>query len=76
MRHTLSIIVADQPGELSRIVGLFSARGFNIETISVGETVSIRAGHASRSSHAVTIARSNRSSNNANASRACARYRT
>jgi acetolactate synthase-1/3 small subunit len=36
MRHTLSIIVADQPGELSRIVGLFSARGFNIETISVG----------------------------------------
>jgi acetolactate synthase I/III small subunit len=37
MRHTLSIIVADEPGELSRIVGLFSARGFNIETISVGE---------------------------------------
>ena len=39
MRHTLSIIVADQPGELSRIVGLFSARGFNIETISVGRTL-------------------------------------
>ena len=39
MRHTLSIIVADQPGELSRIVGLFSARGFNIDTISVGETL-------------------------------------
>lgn len=38
MRHTLSIVVADQPGELSRIVGLFSARGFNIETISVGQT--------------------------------------
>src|SRR5882724_6610944 len=38
MRHTLSIVVADQPGELSRIVGLFSARGFNIETLSVGET--------------------------------------
>ncbi|HYE66910.1 MAG TPA: acetolactate synthase small subunit [Pyrinomonadaceae bacterium] len=38
MRHTLSIIVADQPGELSRIVGLFSARGFNIETLSVGST--------------------------------------
>jgi len=42
MRHTLSIIVADQPGELSRIVGLFSARGFNIETISVGETLDPR----------------------------------
>ncbi|HLE62270.1 MAG TPA: acetolactate synthase small subunit [Pyrinomonadaceae bacterium] len=39
MRHTLSITVADQPGELSRIVGLFSARGFNIETISVGQTL-------------------------------------
>lgn len=39
MRHTLSILVADQPGELSRIVGLFSARGFNIETISVGATL-------------------------------------
>jgi acetolactate synthase I/III small subunit len=39
MRHTLSIVVADQPGELSRIVGLFSARGFNIETISVGATL-------------------------------------
>ena len=39
MRHTLSIVVADQPGELSRIVGLFSARGFNIETISAGATL-------------------------------------
>ena len=38
VRHTLSIVVADQPGELSRIVGLFSARGFNIETLSVGQT--------------------------------------
>src|ERR687894_716927 len=42
MRHTLSIIVADQPGELSRIVGLFSARGFNIETLSVGSTLDPR----------------------------------
>ena len=39
MNHTLSIVVADQPGDLSRIVGLFSARGFNIETISVGATL-------------------------------------
>ncbi|CDM64082.1 acetolactate synthase, small subunit [Pyrinomonas methylaliphatogenes] len=38
MRHTLSIVVADQPGELSRIVGLFSARGFNIEALSVAQT--------------------------------------
>src|ERR1044072_1947723 len=39
MRHTLSIIVADQPGELARIGGLFSARGFNSETLSVGGTL-------------------------------------
>jgi len=39
MRHTITIIVANQPGELSRIVGLFSARGFNIETISVGRSL-------------------------------------
>src|SRR5438067_12046661 len=42
MRHTISIVVADQPGELSRIVGLFSARGFNIETASVGATLDPR----------------------------------
>ncbi|HEV8188303.1 MAG TPA: acetolactate synthase small subunit [Pyrinomonadaceae bacterium] len=42
MRHTLSITVADEPGELSRIVGLFSARGFNIETISVGKSLDPR----------------------------------
>ena len=39
MRNTLSILVADEPGELSRIVGLFSARGYNIETLSVGKTL-------------------------------------
>ncbi len=39
MRHTISILVANEPGELSRIVGLFSARGYNIETISVGKTL-------------------------------------
>src|SRR6185503_12942550 len=38
----LSIMVADEPGELSRIVGLFSARGFNIETLSVGESLDPR----------------------------------
>jgi acetolactate synthase I/III small subunit len=37
MRHTISIVVANQPGELSRIVGLFSSRGYNIETITVAQ---------------------------------------
>lgn len=39
MRHTISILVANQAGELSRIVGLFSGRGYNIDTISVGKTL-------------------------------------
>ena len=39
MRNTISILVASEPGELSRIVGLFSARGYNIETMSVGKTL-------------------------------------
>lgn len=38
-RHTISITVADEAGELSRIVGLFSSRGYGIETISVGKTL-------------------------------------
>jgi acetolactate synthase I/III small subunit len=37
-RNTISILVANEAGELSRIVGLFSARGYNIETMSVGRT--------------------------------------
>lgn len=42
MRHTISITVANEAGELSRIVGLFSARGYNIETLSVGKTLDRR----------------------------------
>ncbi|MGA9772202.1 MAG: acetolactate synthase small subunit [Blastocatellia bacterium] len=39
MRHTLSILVENRFGELSRIVGMFSARGYNIESLSVAETL-------------------------------------
>jgi acetolactate synthase-1/3 small subunit len=39
MRHTLSILVENRFGELSRIVGLFSARGYNIESLAVAETL-------------------------------------
>ena len=37
-RHILSILVENKPGVLARIAGLFSRRGFNIETLAVGPT--------------------------------------
>ncbi len=39
MRHTISVLVENKFGVLSRVAGLFSGRGFNIESLSVGETV-------------------------------------
>jgi len=39
MRHTISVLVENKAGVLSRVSGLFSGRGFNIESISVGETL-------------------------------------
>ena len=35
-KHTISILVENKFGALNRIVGLFSARGYNIDSISVG----------------------------------------
>ena len=38
MRHILSILVENEAGALSRVAGLFSARGYNIETLTVAPT--------------------------------------
>ena len=39
MKHVLAVIVENKAGALTRVSGLFSRRGFNIENITVGETV-------------------------------------
>jgi acetolactate synthase-1/3 small subunit len=38
MRHIISLLIENEPGALSRVVGLFSARGYNIDTLSVAPT--------------------------------------
>src|SRR5437773_5392428 len=44
--HTLSVIVDNEPGVLARVIGLFSGRGYNIDSLTVSETE--HAAHLSR----------------------------
>ncbi|MGZ4989519.1 MAG: acetolactate synthase small subunit, partial [Methylobacter sp.] len=38
MRHIISILIENESGALSRVAGLFSARGYNIESLTVAPT--------------------------------------
>jgi len=41
-RHTLSVLVDNEPGVLARVIGLFSGRGYNIESLTVAEVDSVK----------------------------------
>lgn len=45
-RHTLAVIVDNEPGVLARVIGLFSGRGYNIDSLTVAEVD--HTGHTSR----------------------------
>ncbi len=45
-RHTLGVLVDNEPGVLARVIGLFSGRGYNIESLTVAETDHL--GHLSK----------------------------
>jgi len=41
-RHTIAVVVDNEPGVLARVIGLFSGRGYNIESLTVAETDTAR----------------------------------
>lgn len=51
MRHTISVLVENKFGVLTRIAGLFSGRGYNIDTLNVGPT------HDPNTSHMTIVTR-------------------
>ena len=67
MRHIISILLENEAGALSRVCGLFSARGYNIESLTVAEIVDealhacrLRANPTERSAGRLVVERSRR----------------
>ena len=63
MRRVLSVLVENEPGVLSRVAGLFSGRGFNIESLNVAPTLEQGVSHMTITTRG-DAQRLNRSSSN------------
>jgi acetolactate synthase small subunit len=68
MRHTISVLVENKFGVLTRVAGLFSGRGYNIDTLNVAPTQD-----ASVSRMTIVTPRSNRSSSSSTSWSRCSR---
>ena len=75
MKHTLSVLVEDKPGVLTRIAGLFARRGFNIESLAVGLSED-PGSRASPSSSTATSTPWTRSPSSCTSSSTCSRSAT
>ena len=48
-RHTIAVLVDNEPGVLARVIGLFSGRGYNIDSLTVAEVDRVQLSRASTS---------------------------
>ena len=74
--HTLSVLVQNRPGVLTRCAGLFARRGFNIDSLAVGPTEDAARSRITIRVDCVAALRSTRSRSSSTSSSTCSRCRS